>query len=89
MSDDAGYKLIIVGIVMWAIVMFTLIVMIDYSSMKYPIGASVSTTTEYNDTFNDSFSGHIIAKSWGGITIRNENGNERVLYRRWIKVGDA
>ena len=91
MSDDRKWSQFTV-VWMAATMLFALLFVgmtVHHDDAKYALGTSVSTTAEYNNTFNDSFSGHIIAKSWEGITIRNENGDDRRLSRRWIKVGGA
>ena len=86
MSDDHGGDIITISIAMLLFMGIGVGVSV-YDDIKYPIGAYVSTTDEYNSTFNDSFSGHIIAKSRERITVRNENGEEKTLCEKWIKVG--
>ena len=93
MSNNTMGKLIVPPIVIILLVVLLFAGMTVNKIINYPLGASVSTTAEYNNTFNDSFSGHIIAKSWwvgsARVTVRNESGEERTLYERWLKVGGA
>jgi len=60
------------------------------STLNYPLGKYVTTTDEYNQTFGNSFSGHIVSKNpnifIAEVTVRNDAGEERTLYVRWLKV---
>ena len=63
---------------------------IDDRLTKYPLGKYVSTSDEYNRVFNESFSGHIISRSdrlaTQEVTIRNDLGEERTLYVKWLNL---
>ena len=60
------------------------------STLNYPLGKYVTTTDEYNQTFGDSFSGYIVSKNpnifTAEVTVRNDAGEERTLYVRWLNV---
>ena len=88
MSDDSLGTLFVAYIVTMLLGVVLLVGMPRYHDAKYSLGASVSTTAEYNNTFNDSFSGHIIARGREGITVQNESGEEKTLCEKWLKVGE-
>jgi hypothetical protein len=57
-------------------------------AINYPLGSYVSTTNEYNQTFNESFSGCIVARNpfIAEVTIQNDLGEQKTLYVKWLNV---
>lgn len=54
------------------------------------LGDKVTTTKEYNEFFNDSFSGRVVMTQHTNYIVKDIYGNERVFEKEWlIKVNGS
>ena len=63
-------------------------VMCMHGTPDIMLGEHVHTTEEYEQVFNDSFSGRVVLIDHHKYTVRNSTGAERVFEQVWIEGGE-
>ena len=84
--------LIIGGLLFAAVSFLYLAYGASHSLSITSLGAEVQTTDEYEQLFNDSFSGRVVLVTRQGafvVTVRNAEGTEQKFACKWLEAAGS